>query len=146
MEGRRRNGQKEMDRKLRWEEERGKGMGEEKRVWPLNSMHDQWSLRSPEHSWHWSIITRNTLDCDQSNYSSCIVFSHILTEFGPTRNNAIRSADPENPTIEPNMKWIGRPLAKIWPFEIFKIERSVVGRSSVIYRVGQKSEPQMLYT
>ena len=24
----------------------------------------------------------------------------------------------ENPTVEPNMKWIGRPLAEIWPFEI----------------------------
>jgi len=75
------------------------------------------------------LLTRNTLDCDQSNYSSRTVFSHILTEFGPTRNSAIRSADPENPTLEPNMKWIGRPLAEIWPFEIFKIERSVVGRS-----------------
>ena len=31
---------------------------------------------------------------------------------------AILSADPENPTVEPNMKWIGRPLAEIWPFEI----------------------------
>ena len=28
------------------------------------------------------------------------------------------------------MKWIGRPLAEIWPFEIFKIERSVV---NIIY-------------
>jgi len=106
--------------------------------------------------------TRNTLDCDQSNYSSRIVFSHIPFEFGqtgisaiqsvdpenpilepnteypsksddppqwyrhlnfptwrPSRhigfsetgNSAIRSADLENPTVEPNMKWIGRPLA-----------------------------------
>ena len=23
---------------------------------------------------------------------------------------------PENPTIEPNMKWIGSPVAEIWPF------------------------------
>ena len=76
--------------------------------------------------------TRNTLDCDRSNYSSCIVFSHILAEFGPTRNSAIRSADPENPTVEPNMKWIGRLLAEIWPFEIFKIERLVVDRSSIL--------------
>ena len=30
--------------------------------------------------------TRNTLDCDQSNYSSCILFSYIglSMEFGPT--------------------------------------------------------------
>ena len=50
---------------------------------------------------------RNTLDCDQSNYSSRIVFFHIPIEFGQTGISAIRSADPENPTIEPNMKWIG---------------------------------------
>jgi len=46
--------------------------------------------------------TRNTLDCDQSNYSSRIVFSHITTEFGQTRISAIRSADPENRILEPN--------------------------------------------
>ena len=57
------------------------------------------------------MFTRNTLDCDQSNYSWCIVFSRTPIEFGPTRNSVIRSADPENPTVEPNMKWIGRPLA-----------------------------------
>ena len=32
----------------------------------------------------------------------------------------IRSADPENPN---NMKWIGSPVAKIWPFEIRHITR-----------------------
>jgi len=56
------------------------------------------------------IITRNTLDCVQSNYSSRIVFSHIPIELGQTENSAIRSADPENPTVEPNMKWNGWPL------------------------------------
>ena len=78
-------------------------------------------------------MTINTLDCDQSNYSSRIVLSHIPIEFGQTGISAIRSADLENPTVEPNMKWIGRPLA-IWPFEIFtneSLERSVIGRSSI---------------
>ena len=28
----------------------------------------------------------------------------------------MRSADPGNPTIEPNMKCIGSPVAEIWPF------------------------------
>jgi len=37
--------------------------------------------------------TRNTLDCDQSNYYSRIVFSHIPIEFGQTGISAIRSAD-----------------------------------------------------
>ena len=55
--------------------------------------------------------TRNTLDWDQSNYSSRIVFSHIRIAFVQTGISAIRSADLENPNVEPNMKWIGRPLA-----------------------------------
>ena len=76
--------------------------------------------------------TRNTLDCDQSNYSSRIVFSHIPIEFGQTPIIAIRSADPENPTVEPNMKWNGRPLAEIWPFKIFPNVRSVVSRSCIL--------------
>ena len=37
--------------------------------------------------------------------------------FDVTRNSAnIRSADPENPALEPNMKCIGSPVAEIWPF------------------------------
>jgi len=71
-----------------------------------------------------------TLDCEQSNYSPRAVFSDIPIEFGQTGNNAIQSAKPENPTVEPNMKWTGWPLADIWPFEIFPNER-LVGRSSV---------------
>ena len=34
----------------------------------------------------------------------------------PTGNSAIRSAVPENPTLEPNMKWIGSSVSEIWPF------------------------------
>jgi len=77
-------------------------------------------------------ITRNTLDCDQSNYSSHIPFSHIglPVEFGQSGNSAIRSADLENPTLKPNMKWIRRSLTEVWPFEIFPNER-LVGRWSV---------------
>ena len=69
-------------------------------------------------------------------YSSRIVFSHIPIEFGPTRNGAVRSDDPENPTLEPNMNWIERPLADIWPFVFFPFERSVVGWSVVSIPVG----------
>ena len=36
--------------------------------------------------------------------------------FVGTANSAVRSAVPENPTLEPNMKWIGSPVAEIWPF------------------------------
>jgi len=31
-------------------------------------------------------------------------------------NSAVRFAVPENPTLEPNLKWIGSPVAEIWPF------------------------------
>ena len=36
--------------------------------------------------------------------------------FDVTRNSAIWSADSENPTLEPKMKFIGSPVAEIWPF------------------------------
>jgi len=36
------------------------------------------------------------------------------------------------------MKWIGRPVAQIWPFEIVQDARSVVGRSSM-YDCNSKS-------
>ena len=36
--------------------------------------------------------------------------------FVRTVNSAVRSAVSENPTLEPNMKWIGSPVAEIWPF------------------------------
>ena len=36
--------------------------------------------------------------------------------FVRTVNSAIRSAVPENPTLKLNMKWIGSPVAEIWPF------------------------------
>jgi len=43
-------------------------------------------------------LTRNALDCDQSNYYSRIVFSRILTEFGPTQ---IAPFDPPTPKTLP---------------------------------------------
>ena len=41
----------------------------------------------------------------------------------PNENSAIRSAVPENPTLEQNMTWIGRPVTDISPFEILPIRR-----------------------
>ena len=50
--------------------------------------------------------------------------------FDRTRNSAIQSADPENSTLEPNLKWNGWDdplreigLCEIWPFEIRHIAR-----------------------
>ena len=52
-------------------------------------------------------------------------------EFIRIENSAIRSAVPEKPTLEQNLKWIGRPVAEIWPFQIFEMRgQSSVGRSS----------------
>ena len=37
--------------------------------------------------------------------------------FVRTGNSAVRSSSvPENPTLDSNMKWIGSPVAEIWPF------------------------------
>ena len=54
--------------------------------------------------------------------------------FVRTGNSAVRSAVPENPTLEPNMKSIGSPVAEIWPFAYvggmeppFWVEGEVVG-------------------
>jgi len=37
-------------------------------------------------------------------------------EFVRTVNSAVRSAVPENLTLEPDMKYIGSPVTEIWPF------------------------------
>ena len=41
---------------------------------------------------------------------------HLGFDPSPTGNGAIRS---ENPSLEPNMKGIGRRVAELWLFEIF---------------------------
>jgi len=75
-----------------------------------------------------SLSARNTLDCDQSDYSFRI-FCYISIVFGSTGNSAIRFADSENLTLELNMKCIGWRVAEIWPFEIFQMRgRSLVRR------------------
>jgi len=40
--------------------------------------------------------------------------------FDRNANGAIRSADLQNPTLEPNMKSIQWPIPEIWTFEIFQ--------------------------
>jgi len=57
-------------------------------------------------------------------FASCqLAYNKIIQDgglpplgFDVTGNSAIRSADPENPTLESNMKCIGSPVAKLWPF------------------------------
>jgi len=53
--------------------------------------------------------------------------------FDVTGNSAIRSADHENPTLEPNMKCIGSPVAQIWPFAYLgKIWNPILGVREVV--------------
>ena len=53
--------------------------------------------------------------------------------FDVTGNSAIRYADPENPTIEPNMKCIWSPVAEIWPFSyLWDIRNPILGEGEVV--------------
>jgi len=53
--------------------------------------------------------------------------------FDVTGNSAIRSADPENATLEPNMECIGSPVAEIWPFAYLGgIWSPILGEGEVI--------------
>ena len=48
-------------------------------------------------------------------------------------NSAVRSAVPENPTLETNMKWIGSPVAEIWPFAyVGGICNPILGEGEVV--------------
>jgi len=39
--------------------------------------------------------------------------------FYQTANSAIRSADPENPSVEQNMEWIGCTVSDIFAFKLY---------------------------
>ena len=54
-------------------------------------------------------------------------------EFVRIENSAVRSAVPENPTLEPNMKCIGSPVAEIWPFAyVGGIWNLILGEGEVV--------------
>ena len=74
------------------------------------------------------------------NYTAFIKTAYLLN--GQTGSSAIRSADPENPTIEPNMKWIGWPLADI---AIWNFPKWEVGRSSVVRNVAKRSKKYLAF-
>jgi len=62
-----------------------------------------------------------------------------LVKWG-NRNDNVKLANPNYPTLKPNWKWIGWSVAKIWPFKIlpgrlFQKWRSVSFRSSVGQRL-----------
>jgi len=50
--------------------------------------------------------------------------------FYRTANSAIRSADPENRSLEPNMEWIGCTVCEIVTFKLsYDLETEVRGHS-----------------
>jgi len=50
--------------------------------------------------------------------------------FYRTENSAIRSADPENPSLKPNMWWIGCTVCEIFAFKLYRdLETGVRGHS-----------------
>jgi len=52
--------------------------------------------------------------------------------FDAIGNSAIPSTDPENPTLEPNMKSIGSPVAEIWPFAYLGHMKPHFGEGGVV--------------
>jgi len=54
-------------------------------------------------------------------------------EFIRIENSAIRSAVPENPTLEPNINWIGSPVTEIGPFAyVGGIWNPILGEGEVV--------------
>ena len=50
--------------------------------------------------------------------------------FHRTANSAIRSADPENYNLEPNMEWLGCTACEIFAFKLYcDLETGVLGHS-----------------
>ena len=53
--------------------------------------------------------------------------------FVRTVNSSVRCGVPENPNLEPNMKWIGSPVAEIWPFAYVGAYRTpILGEGEVV--------------
>ena len=50
-------------------------------------------------------------------FISKMVVGHHLGYYR-TGNSAIRSTDPENPIVEPNMEWIGCTVCEIFAFKL----------------------------
>ena len=53
----------------------------------------------------------------QCRHSRMAVSCHL--EFYRTGNSDTRSADPENPNLEPNMEWIGCTVCEIFSFKLY---------------------------
>ena len=63
--------------------------------------------------------------------------------FDPTGNGAVRSAVPENPTLEPNMKGIGWRVAELRPFEVFHVHSG--RRTDTGHRISETADRMWFY-
>jgi len=64
----------------------------------------------------------------QRRHSKMAVSRHL--GYYRTGNSAIRPADPENPSTEPNMEWIGCTVCEIFAFKLYcDLETRVWGHS-----------------
>jgi len=64
----------------------------------------------------------------QRRHSKMAVIRHL--GYYRTGNNTIRSADPENPSLEPNMEWIGCTDCEIFTFKVYcDLETGIQGHS-----------------
>jgi len=79
----------------------------------------QWNTRKP--SWRKGYAR-------QHRHSTMAVSLHL--EFYRSRNIAIRSANPENPNLEPNMEWIRCSVCEIFAFKLYCDHETGVRRHS----------------
>ena len=89
---------------------------------------------------------RNTLDCDQSNYSSRIVFSHIPIVLGQTGIKIRRTRKPHIRTKHEVDRTTPGGDMTIWNFPNMAQMRKSVGRRSVGRSVGRSSIYTSSYT
>jgi len=71
------------------------------------------------------LVSRLSLYDQLATFEIFKIFAKLHLVSGPHESGTFWSAGPEDPTLEPNVKWIGWPLAKLWLFEIFRSVSSI---------------------
>ena len=65
--------------------------------------------------------------------------------FYRTANSAIRSADSENPSLEPNMEWIGCTVCEIFAFKLYSVTLKLGFGVTQGHRIGHRALPVVLF-
>ena len=71
-------------------------------------------------------VDRTTGCGDMAIWKFSKMAAAAILDFVQTGKSAIKSAVPENLTLEQNMKWIGRPVADISPFATWNFSNMAV--------------------